>query len=96
MTTTTSSGPFSLNWRDFLKGLLVAVLSPVFTIIMTSLNAGELTFNWKVIGAVALAALLSYLLKNFLTPAQIVITDAKPATVEAVKNGEAEVSVKPT
>jgi len=72
----------------------VAMLSPVFTILMTSLNAGSLIFNWKVIGAVALGSGLSYITKNFFTPAQIVITDANKSTVEAVKNGEASVFVK--
>jgi hypothetical protein len=93
MATVTTSNQFSLNMKDVLKGLLVAVLTPVFTIIMTSLNAGELTFNWKVIGATAAAAALAYLLKNFLTPAAIII-DAPPAQVQAVKKGEATVTVE--
>jgi len=93
MKTITSSGPYSLNLRDILKGLGIAVLTPVFTIIMTSLNAGSLTFDWKAIGVTAAAAGLGYLLKNFFTPAQIVITGAGKETVEAVKSGESVATV---
>ena len=55
----------SLNWADFGKGLLVAVLSAVLGVVTTSLNAGSLTFDWKVIGTVALSAGLAYITKNF-------------------------------
>lgn len=67
--TTTTSKKFSLVLNDFWKGLLVAVISPVFTIVLQSLNAGSLTFDWKAIGTTALIGLLSYLSKNFFTPA---------------------------
>jgi hypothetical protein len=69
-----TSKQYSLNTRDLLKGLLVAVITPVITVITSSLNAGSLTFDWKVIGATALAAGLAYLVKNFFTPAQTVLT----------------------
>jgi hypothetical protein len=95
MATITTSNQYSLNWKDIFKGLIVAVITPVFTIIMTSLNAGVLTFDWKAIGATAAAAALAYLLKNFLTPSAIVI-DAPPSQVQAVKDGEATVTVRPT
>lgn len=91
-TTTTTSTQFAVNLKDILKGLLVAVLTPVFTIVITSLQAGSLVFNWTAIGITALIAGMSYILKNFLTPAQIIV-EAPPATVEAVKEGEAEVKV---
>lgn len=91
MDTSSTSTQYTLNMRDVFKGLLVAILSPVFTILLTSLNAGSLVFDWKAIGAVALAAGLSYVLKNFLSPATIVISDKK--TVEAVQDGEAKVQV---
>ena len=93
MATTTTSKQFALQLNDIWKGLLVAVLTPVITIIYTSLQAGTLTFDWKAIGMTALAAALAYLVKNFLTPAQIVVTDAKPATIEAVKAGDAQINV---
>ena len=91
-TTITTSNQFTLNLKDVIKGLLVAVLTPVFTIIMTSLNEGELVFKWKLIGATALAAGLSYLLKNFLSTSEIVVK-APQETIQAVKDGDATVKV---
>lgn len=92
--TTVTSTQFRLNLRDLLKGLLVAVITPVFTIIMTSLNAGQLMFNWKIIGATAVAAGLAYIVKNFLSPGTVLIPDAEVA--KAVKEGTAEVKVTNT
>jgi hypothetical protein len=67
-----TSSLFSLNFKDLGKGLLVAVGGAVIAAIETSVQAGALSFNWKAIGGVALAAGLSYLAKNFFTPAQTV------------------------
>lgn len=64
----TTSNLFSLNTQDFLKGVLMAVLVPVMTIVTQSLQAGSLTFNWKAIGVAAIAGFVAYLTKNFLTP----------------------------
>ena len=58
----------SLNWRDFGKGLVMAVLTPVVVVIQQSLEAGILTFNWKTIGLGAIAGGVAYLVKNFFTP----------------------------
>jgi len=90
-TTPTTSKQFSVNMIDIVKGLAVAVLTPVFSIMMVSLDAGSLTFDWKIIGTVAISSAMAYILKNFLTPARIVITDK--AQVEAVKDGDAKVEV---
>ena len=60
----------SLNGNDFLKGLLMAVLVPIFTIVQQSLQAGVLTFNWKAIGIAAVAGAVGYLTKNLLTSNQ--------------------------
>jgi hypothetical protein len=57
----------SLNWRDFLRGLAMAVLTPVVLIIQQSLEAGNLVFNWKAIGMAAIAGGVAYLVKNLLT-----------------------------
>lgn len=68
-----TSSLFSLDLKDLGKGLLVAVGGAVISAAQSSLQIGALTFNWKTIGSVALAAGLSYLAKNFFTPAQTVI-----------------------
>jgi hypothetical protein len=71
---------FSLQTRDFLKGLIMAGLVPVFVIIQQSLSEGTLTFNWKSIGIASIAGFLSYIGKNFFTDgnkqAQNVLSDA--------------------
>lgn len=82
VTTTSTSKQFSLNLNDFWKGLLMAVLLPVFTIVLQSLNAGSLVFDWHSIEVAALAGLISYLVKNFFTPSQTKITP--PPGVEKV------------
>ena len=63
---------FSLNIQDLSKGLIVAVGGAIIAAVQSSIQAGSLAFNWQTIGSVALAAGLSYLGKNFFTPAQIV------------------------
>ena len=67
-----TSSLFTLNLKDLGKGLIVAAGGAVITVIETSLQTDSLTFNWKYIGSVALAAGLSYLSKNFFTPAKTV------------------------
>lgn len=57
----------TLKTRDFLKGLAMAGLVPVFVIIQQSISAGDLTFNWKAIGMAAVAGFIGYLTKNFFT-----------------------------
>ena len=64
---------FSLNYQDFVKGLIVAAGGAGLTAIETTLQAGALVFNWKAIAEVAIAAGLSYLGKNFFTPALYVV-----------------------
>jgi len=69
-----TSKKFSLKWMDLLKGALLATLTPVLFLIQQSLAAGELKFDWKHLGMVALGTLIAYLTKNFLTPSQVVLT----------------------
>lgn len=57
---------FSLDIRDGIKGLAVAVLSAVLTLILSLLQNGGV-IDWKQVGVVALTAGLSYILKNFLS-----------------------------
>ena len=58
---------FNLKLRDFLKGLLLAVIVPVLTVVQQSLDAGVLTINGKQLIIVALSAMVAYLLKNYFT-----------------------------
>jgi hypothetical protein len=58
-----------LNLRDLVKGMIVAALTVVVTALATSLQNQSLPTleQWQQIGMMALAAGLSYFLKNFLT-----------------------------
>ena len=67
-----TSNLFTLDFKDLTKGLLVAAGGAAIAAVQTSIQTGTLNFNWKAIGLTALAAGLSYLAKNFFTPAQIV------------------------
>jgi len=57
----------SLNSKDFLKGLVMAVLTAVISIVYTSVQAGSLEFDWKTIGLTALSSALAYIMKNLFT-----------------------------
>ena len=57
---------FNLNWRDFLKGVLLAILSSVITFVYEVIQAGT-AFDaefFKAMGGVAVTTLLAYLSKN--------------------------------
>lgn len=58
---------FSINAKDFLKGLFLVVLTSVITIVYQTLQTGLLTFDWNVIGTTALTAGLAYILKQLTT-----------------------------
>lgn len=65
-----NSGLFRLNAKDFLKGLVMALLMAFVTSLYQVLQAGTFEFNWltlKPILLVSAGAGLSYLIKNFFT-----------------------------
>jgi hypothetical protein len=92
-TATLTSRRFTLNVSDLWKGLIVSVVGSVLAIITDSISQGSLNFDWAVIGKTALATGLSYILKNFLTPTEIVVKDPTDAQIETVKEGGARVIV---
>lgn len=76
MAKTIEKKQFTLQGRDWLRGLIVAVITPVVVIVQQSLDAGVLTFDWKSMGMAALAGGLSYITMNFLDkPKKITIHD---------------------
>lgn len=69
----TTSGMFSLAWRDVGKGLLLAVISAVVTHIYeaTALPGFSfLTIDWGATLTIGGIAAISYLVKNFFTDSQ--------------------------
>lgn len=69
----TISKRFRLNFKDFSKAFLMAIIIPVLEIIQRSLSVGEWTFNFKTIGIAALSGFVGYLLKNFLEPTKTIV-----------------------
>jgi hypothetical protein len=62
------NSPFlNIDLNDLGKGLILAVLTSVMTIIYTTVQAGSLAFDWKLIGTTALTSAFGYLLKNLFT-----------------------------
>jgi len=57
----------TIKVSDFWRGFIVAVLTAPLIIIYDTVNAGSLTFDWKKIVGVAIAAAIAYLLKNMAT-----------------------------
>jgi len=58
---------FNLNVNDFIKGLVITVLSSVLTLVYDVVSAGSLVFDWKHIATVAATSGIAYLIKNLLT-----------------------------
>lgn len=61
------SGFLKLQWQDFAKGLIIAVLGAVIAIVQTSIEAGNLHFDWAAMGKTALLTGIAYIVKNLFT-----------------------------
>lgn len=72
--TVTTSKQFSLNLQDLGKGLIVAIVTPALVILQSSIAAGSLVLDWKSIAMASIGGGVAYLLKNFFTPAQTIIS----------------------
>ena len=88
-----TSGFLTADMRDLLKGLVVAVLTSVFTVMMQSLEAGSLVFNWKAIAVTGLASALGYILKNMLTPSKVEVSGVDATSLQALKEGKATTEI---
>jgi len=80
------SGFLSLGWRDFLRGLLMAVLTPALTFILNSIDHGEFTLNWHLVYLSAVGGAIAYLLKNLGTKPDKVQTFDEPIQGGGTKN----------
>lgn len=76
MKTITTSKKYWLNWRDILKALLIAMITPVIFIFQQELDSGNFP-SWKAIGMAAVSGAAAYLVKNFFTPAKTVVEPEK-------------------
>jgi hypothetical protein len=68
----------SLGFKDVLKGLLIAVLTPVFVVVQQSVAKGTLSVDWEVLSVAAIGGALAYLAKNFFTPSQSIVGENVP------------------
>jgi ABC-type uncharacterized transport system permease subunit len=78
---------FALNGRDLVKGVIVAVLASVVTALAAIIESGNLPTSeqWRSIAMMAIAAGLSYFLKNFLTNSEdkFLLTEPKSEEPQA-------------
>ena len=66
MATTSSPSPFmSLNWTDLGKGILMAILTPVITVIYQTIQSGSLILDFHSICIAAISGFVAYITKNF-------------------------------
>lgn len=84
VTVTQTSSQGAINVKDILNSLIAAVVAPIIPIITESLNAGSLTINWKSIGVAAALGFVTWIAKNFIQPAQTVITGTTPGASVSV------------
>jgi len=71
---------FTLDWKDFSRGLLIAFLTAMLTGVINILDAGAV-FTWVTMKPVLIAgisAALSYLLKCLMTNSQDVMFKREP------------------
>lgn len=61
------SGFLSLGWRDFLRGLVIAILTPVATVITDSLDKGIFNPSLRLIVLSAIGGFVAYIIKNLVT-----------------------------
>jgi hypothetical protein len=92
-TTVTTSGLGKLNWRDIIEGLKIAAILPALSIIYTSIENKSFNIDWTLVWQTAAFGAVGYLIKKITTPAQVIIKDVKPETIEAIKDGVADVKV---
>lgn len=78
-----NSSLFSLNSKDWIKGLVVAVLTAVITVVYNTIQVGELVLDWKAISVAAISAALAYITKNLLTNSNDQLLTKEPVKEEA-------------
>lgn len=68
-----TSKQYTIDLRDGIKALIVAVLTPVLFIVQQSLTTNNLNFDWKVLLMAGLSGGVGYLIKNFFTESEVKI-----------------------
>lgn len=68
------SKKYSIGWSDALRGLLIAVITAVITVLENSISAGDFNFDLSNIAKVGATAAVGYIFKNLLFEPPKVIT----------------------
>lgn len=92
---TKTADRFDLSKHDFLKGLLMAIGTPVIAVLLATVQSGSWDFDWNMIGTTAASAFLMYLGKNFVNKPSVVVTNPSKEMLEEAKQGNLEVVKKP-
>lgn len=71
-----TSKQYALQWRDVVRGFLIATITSALVVIQQTIESGTLTLNWRSIGMAAIGGGVAYLLKNWLIEPAKVITVA--------------------
>ena len=58
---------YRINIYDFIKGLIIAILTPMLLEMQSYLSTGKLDIKIESIFAVGFSGLIAYLIKNFFT-----------------------------
>jgi hypothetical protein len=73
-----NSSLFTLNSKDWIKGLVVAILTAVITVVYSTIQTGTLVLDWKAISIAGISAALAYITKNLLTNSNDEILTKEP------------------
>jgi hypothetical protein len=57
----------NLNKTDFIKGLIMAVLTSVLTIVYNTISTGSFAIDLKAVSLAASTSAVAYIMKNILT-----------------------------
>lgn len=79
------SEQFSLNFRDFVQGAVLAIIAAVVPLVQATLEAGSFTFNWTAIGLTAASTFVAYIVRSFLRTTRVIEVNPSESKVEALK-----------
>ena len=88
-----TSKQYSVNWKDILKGALVAVGMVILTPVEEALRTGG-KIDWTIVGGAAVTAFVTYLVKNFFTPAAVQKTIPNDQVADIKQAGSVDLVVK--
>ena len=81
-----NSSLFTLNSKDWAKGLVIAILTAIITVVYNTIQTGALVLDWKAISIAGISAALAYITKNLLTNSNDQLLTKEPVKEEIVKD----------